>query len=171
MLPLKFKTMKRKFQIPVLFFACSVLIFSGSDLMAQGNSQSKGKGNGNKNKEYKSSGYSDGQGKKDKSYKAKGNSKKFPHATPHSFKVPPGHYPPNGMYRIWYPGRPPGQQPAPVAYGRPANAPITDGAFIIHGNQAYDTQYDWRKEEAQKPKSVPREIIDILFPGNTIPAQ
>ena len=165
--------MKRKFQIPVLFFACSVLIFSGSDLKAQGNSQGKGKGN--KNKEYKGSGYSDDQGKKDKSYKAykgKGTTKKFPHTTPHSFKVPPGHYPPAGYYRIWYTGRPPGQQPAPVRYGMPNNAPITPDAFIIYGNQAYDTQYDWRQAEVQKKKSVPREIIDILFPsGVNTPAQ
>ena len=168
--------MKRKLQIPVLFFACSALIFCGSDLMAQGNSQGKGKGNKHKEqKEYKTEGYKEKKDKKDKTYKAykaNGNSKKFPHTTPRSFKVPPGHYPPNGTYRIWYPGRPRGQQPSPVPYGHPANAPITDGAFIIHGGQAYDTQYDWRQHEQQKPKSVPREIIDILFPsGVTTPAQ
>ena len=164
--------MKRKLQIPVLFFACSALFFSGSDVLAKDN----GKGKGNKHKE--NYGYhSDDQGKKDKSYKGnkgngKGNSKKFPHATPHSFKVPPGHYPPAGYYRIWYSGRPPGQQPAPVRYGMPNNAPITPDAFIIYGDQAYDTQYDWRQAEVQKKKSVPREIIDILFPqGVTPPAQ
>ena len=166
--------MKRKLQIPVLFFACSALIFSGSDLSAKDN----GKGNGNKNKE--KHGYSaEGQGKgnKDKSNKAykstgKGNAKKFPNATPRSFKVPPGHYPPAGYYRIWYAGRPPGQQPAPVRYGMPNNAPITSDAFIIYGDQAYDTQYDWSQKEAQKKKSVPREIIDILFPaGVSTPAQ
>lgn len=27
--------------------------------------------------------------------------------------IPPGHYPPPGMCRIWYPGLPPGQQPPP----------------------------------------------------------
>ena len=161
--------MKRKFQIPVLFFACSVLIFSGSDLSAKDHGQGHGKGKGNKNKEYKSTGYSDDQGKKNKAYKSTGNSKKFPHTTPHSFKVPPGHYPPAGHYRIWYSGRPPGQQPAPVRYGMPANAPITPDAFIIYGDQAYDTQYDWRQAEVQKKKSVPREIIDILI-GST-PAQ
>ena len=164
--------MKRKLQIPVLFLACSALIFSGSDLMAQGNSQGKGKGN--KQKEYKAEGASADQGKKDKSYKTykgKGNAKKFPNATPRSFKVPPGHYPPAGYYRIWYSGRPPGQQPAPVRYGMPNNAPITPDAFIIYGDQAYDTQYDWRQAEVQKKKSVPREIIDILMGSTTTPAQ
>jgi hypothetical protein len=167
--------MKRKFQIPVLFFACSVLIFSGSDLMAQGNSQIKGKGHGNKQKEYKVEAATNGQGNKAKPAKAykttgKGNAKKFPNATPRSFKVPPGHYPAAGYYRIWYSGRPPGQQPAPVRYGMPNNAPITPDAFIIYGDQAYDTQYDWRQAEVQKKKSIPREVIDILL-GSTTPAQ
>ena len=169
--------MKRKFQIPVLFLACGTLIFSGSGALAKDN----GKGKGNKHKQYSSAGYNPEQGKsqekgkKDKSYKAakgNGNSKKFPHTTPHSFKVPPGHYPPAGYYRIWYSGRPPGQQPAPVRYGMPNNAPITPDAFIIYGDQAYDTQYDWSKVEAQKKKSVPQQVIDILLgSGVTTPAQ
>ena len=28
-----------------------------------------------------------------------------------SLRVPPGHYPPGGECRVWFPGRPPGQQP------------------------------------------------------------
>ena len=31
----------------------------------------------------------------------------------HAFHVPPGHLPPPGMCRIWYPGTPPGHQPPP----------------------------------------------------------
>ena len=160
--------MKYKFHLPAILLSCGMLLFTTPETFAQG----KGNGNGNgKNKHQ--NGYAENKGKTNKASKGKNKnlSGAFPHATPHTFKVPPGHYPPAGTYRIWYPGRPPGQQPAPVAYGYPPNAPITDGAFIIHGNQAYDTQYDWRKEEAKKPKSVPREIIDILFPGNTLPAQ
>jgi len=30
-----------------------------------------------------------------------------------SVKIPPGHLPPPGSCRIWYPGRPPGHQPPP----------------------------------------------------------
>lgn len=29
-------------------------------------------------------------------------------------RVPPGHYPPSGACKIWYPGRPPGHQPPPT---------------------------------------------------------
>src|SRR6478735_4725191 len=137
--------MRYKLPLPALLLSCGIYLITGAELLAQG----KGHGNG----------------------KGKGKSGYFPHATPHKLNVPPGHYPPAGMYRIWYPGRPPGHQPQPVAYGSPPNAPITDGAFILHSGRAYDTQYDWSKEEAQKPRSVPRQIIDVLFPNNTLPAQ
>jgi hypothetical protein len=30
-------------------------------------------------------------------------------------RVPPGHYPPPGQCRLWYPGRPPGHQPQPAS--------------------------------------------------------
>lgn len=163
-----------------LAFTCAALLFTAPMASAQGN------GKGQEKKEYKKEhkeAYKNGSAYKEKGkghgkVKAKGNGKNkhvagnFPHSKPQSFKVPPGHYPPAGMYRIWYPGRPPGHQPQPVHYGQPANAPITDGAFIIHGNRAYDTQYDWRKEEAKQPQSVPRDIIDILFPNaRNLPAQ
>ena len=171
--------MKPIFSIPAFLFSCSLFLCSPEAFSAADQGKGKDKHKGNKHYSYSTAAPErEYQGKKDKSQKAfkhknkgKGNAHKFPNSQPRSFKVPPGHYPPAGTYRIWYPGRPPGHQPAPVAYGYPPNAPITDGAFIIHGNQAYDTQYDWRKAEAKKPKSVPREIIDILFPGNTIPAQ
>jgi len=34
-------------------------------------------------------------------------------ADDHDFRVPPGHLPPAGKCRIWYPGTPPGRQPPP----------------------------------------------------------
>lgn len=33
-------------------------------------------------------------------------------------RVPPGHYPPVGQCRVWFPGRPPGHQPKPAACSR-----------------------------------------------------
>lgn len=41
--------------------------------------------------------------------------------------IPPGHLPPPGMCRVWYPGKPPGHQPRPgtyeqLAYSAPAGA-------------------------------------------------
>ena len=78
--------------------------------------------------------------------------------------VPRGHYPPPGSCRIWYPNRPPGQQPAPTDCQRLANVALEPGAFILHGDRAYDASYDWREEERRRPGSVGRDILDILLP-------
>ena len=79
--------------------------------------------------------------------------------------VPRGHYPPPGQCRVWYPNRPPGQQPPPADCQSLAGTRLEPGAFILHGDQAYDAEYDWRREEAKKPGSVGRDILDILFPS------
>ena len=79
--------------------------------------------------------------------------------------VPRGHYPPPGQCRVWYPNRPPGHQPPPADCQSLAGTRLEPGAFILHGDQAYDAEYDWRKEEARKPGSVGRDILDILFPS------
>jgi hypothetical protein len=48
-----------------------------------------------------------------------------------ALKVPRGHYPPLGECRLWYPGRPPGRQPAPGACSRVERyAPA--GAWILY---------------------------------------
>jgi len=78
--------------------------------------------------------------------------------------VPRGHYPPPGKCRVWYPNRPPGHQPLPTDCGSLVGVRLEPGAFILHGDRAYDTTYDWREEEHQRPGSVARDILDILFP-------
>lgn len=40
--------------------------------------------------------------------------------------IPPGHYPPPGECRIWYPDRPPGHQPPPGKC-----SPVPAGAWVI----------------------------------------
>ena len=48
-----------------------------------------------------------------------------------SLHIPPGHYPPPGMCRVWLPGRPPGHQPKAVSCAAAVrNVPL--GAWIIH---------------------------------------
>lgn len=42
--------------------------------------------------------------------------------------IPPGHYPPPGECRVWYPDRPPGHQPPPV---KCRNAAVPPGAWLI----------------------------------------
>ena len=80
-----------------------------------------------------------------------------------TLRVPRGHYPPAGACRLWYVGRPPGHQPAPVRcdrlYGR---APR--GAFILYNNNAWDADYDWRRHERRYRNSVPTVILRITAP-------
>lgn len=51
---------------------------------------------------------------------------------PGSIHIPPGHLPPRGLCRVWYPGTPPGHQPPPTdcdsAYWY---APA--GSYIVYG--------------------------------------
>ena len=78
--------------------------------------------------------------------------------------VPKGHYPPPGSCRIWYPNRPPGHQPPPTSCNSLVGARLEPGAFILHGDKAYDSEYDWKQEENRRPGSVKRDVLDILFP-------
>ncbi|MCC2546692.1 hypothetical protein LJY25_09585 [Hymenobacter sp. BT175] len=78
--------------------------------------------------------------------------------------VPKGHYPPPGECRIWYPNRPPGHQPPPTSCNNLAGVRLEPGAFILHGDRAYDAEYDWREEDRRRPGTVGRDILDILFP-------
>jgi hypothetical protein len=51
-------------------------------------------------------------------------------ADDHDFRVPPGHMPPAGKCRIWYPGTPPGHQP-PVGDCRTLSRQVPRGATLI----------------------------------------
>ncbi|MCI0331474.1 MAG: hypothetical protein L0196_11120 [candidate division Zixibacteria bacterium] len=44
--------------------------------------------------------------------------------------IPPGHLPPPGECRIWYPGRPPGHQPPPGRCGKLARE-LPAGAWLV----------------------------------------
>ncbi len=48
------------------------------------------------------------------------------------FKIPPGHFPPPGTCRIWYPHQPPGQQPPPGAC-RELERRVPAGAYLVYG--------------------------------------
>ena len=79
--------------------------------------------------------------------------------------VPKGHYPPPGSCRVWYPNRPPGHQPPPTRCDNLYGLRLEQGAFILHGDRAYDAEYDWREEERRRPGTVARDILGILFPN------
>lgn len=46
-----------------------------------------------------------------------------------SVKIPPGHYPPPGSCRVWYPDRPPGHQPPPTS----CDVRLPRGAVLVRG--------------------------------------
>lgn len=75
--------------------------------------------------------------------------------------VPPGHYPKAGECRLWHSGRPPGQQPKATAC-RNLIGHVPDGAFILHGDRAYDSKYDWVAQAGRERGSVPQAILDIV---------
>jgi hypothetical protein len=79
-------------------------------------------------------------------------------AEPRRIHVPPGHYPPPGYCRLWYPGRPPGHQPRPLACKQIA---VPAGAFILYNGVAWDTDYNWRARAHRNPGSVPPVIVEI----------
>lgn len=79
----------------------------------------------------------------------------------HPGRIPPGHYPPPGECRIWYSNRPPGQQPPPArCESLVGRLPL--GAFLLYHDRAWDTQYDWRRHERERPGSVPDIVLRIM---------
>jgi hypothetical protein len=78
-----------------------------------------------------------------------------------SIHIPPGHYPPPGECRIWYPSSPPGHQPPPGRCERLVGR-VPFGAFLLYNDRAWDTEYDWRREESRRPGSVPVIVLKIM---------
>ena len=51
---------------------------------------------------------------------------------PQPVHIPPGHLPPPGQCRIWYPDRPPGHQPPPGSC-RKLRHQVPPGAVLVQG--------------------------------------
>ena len=56
----------------------------------------------------------------------------YPQGPRGEMKIPPGHMPPPGKCRIWYPDLPPGQQPPPGEC-RDLQYRVPAGAWLIRG--------------------------------------
>ncbi len=95
--------------------------------------------------------------------KAKQNAKgKAPARGPRKLGgVPPGHFPPKGQCRLWFPGRPPGKQP-PSTSCSSLRGRVPAGAFILYNGDGWDADYDWATRARHEPGSVPGIIVDIL---------
>jgi hypothetical protein len=75
--------------------------------------------------------------------------------------IPPGHYPPRGECRIWYAGRPPGQQPPPQPCGR-LEGRLPLGSWLLFDGKHWDTRDDWRERERRRPDSVPGVVLRLM---------
>ena len=75
--------------------------------------------------------------------------------------VPPGHYPSAGECRLWYAGKPPGQQPRPTSCAS-LRGRVPAGAFVLYGDRAWDAEYDWAAQSRRERGSVPSVILDIM---------
>src|SRR5919108_6605718 len=68
--------------------------------------------------------------------------------------IPPGHLPPPGECRVWYPGKPPGHQPPPGKCGRLRHH-VPAGAWLI-------------QRPGDQPQHVDVEVYDTYRPGIVI---
>ena len=67
-------------------------------------------------------------------------------------QVPRGHMPPPGACRVWYPGRPPGQQPAPTDCARAQYEAARHGGRVVYGGAPDGRRWDDdRRDRAQDP--------------------
>ena len=56
--------------------------------------------------------------------------------------IPQGHMPPAGACRVWYPGRPPGQQPAPTDCARAQYEAARYGGRVVYGGAPVAQRWD-----------------------------
>jgi hypothetical protein len=67
--------------------------------------------------------------------------------------IPPGHLPPPGQCRLWYPDRPPGHQPPPERCGH-LRYDVPVGAWLIHRPKDKPTYVDVSVYDAYQPGIV-----------------
>lgn len=140
-----------------MFFVGAVLVSSltllAADLPAQGQDKGKGKA---KSKDADGQQYGV-QGKGG----GKGNGVK-------SGKIPPGQMPRAGECRVWFDGRPPGQQPAPTSCARAQIDASRSGGRVLYGGDRENGRYDDDRDivrnpnDARYPASLPEMVWGVL---------
>lgn len=65
-------------------------------------------------------------------------------------KVPPGHLPRAGECRVWYDGRPPGQQPRPTSCREAERTAARTGARVIYGDDRGRYDDRWNRDHDRR---------------------
>ena len=71
--------------------------------------------------------------------------------------VPPGHAPPPGQCRVWYPGRAPGQQPAPTDCARAQYEASRYGGRVVYGGAPGNRRWDDEPRDRRGERDRRRE--------------
>lgn len=72
--------------------------------------------------------------------------------------IPPGHLPPPGMCRVWFPGRPPGHQPRPTSCAE-ARHDAPPGSWVL-----YRPDRDKKKVHVSVyDRQQPRVVVAIRY--------
>ena len=74
----------------------------------------------------------------------------------HSQGIPPGHLPPSGECRVWFDGRPPGQQSSPTSCANARARAARDGGRVIYGDGA-------RRDGRRRDDAVGRDDDDRRY--------
>jgi hypothetical protein len=134
-----------------LFLVAAMAVTAGAD---PGKDEAHGKEGKGKHEKHRS---------KPKDWESYGYDGYFPEQGYTTLDIPPGHLPPPGKCRLWYPDRPPGHQPPPENCGHlRAHAPV--GAWLVHRPKERPTYVDVSVYDAYQPGIV---ISIGLFDVNT----
>lgn len=74
--------------------------------------------------------------------------------------IPPGFAPPEGQCRLWFPARPPGHQPDPVACEE-LEGKQYDNVYLVVGRRGWDLDYDWQSYAYGNDRRVPDEVLAV----------
>jgi hypothetical protein len=106
--------------------------------------------------------------------KAKGSVAQQQWGTARTGKIPPGHLPRAGECRVWFDGRPPGQQPSPTSCARARADAYRSGGRLVYGGDRKNERYDDRNDDrypddrrypdnARYPSTLPDVITDVIL--------
>ncbi|MES2523959.1 MAG: hypothetical protein V4617_14725 [Gemmatimonadota bacterium] len=81
--------------------------------------------------------------------------------------IPPGHLPSAGECRVWFDGRPPGQQSAPTSCNRAEAIAASTGGRVIYGeDRRGDDRRDDRRDDRSRDRTYPTTLPGMIWGRN-----